>query len=112
MAQRIQDEEAQRWKRKFLDALEEHEKRENTLTARVKLLRRGLLGVSLAGDGHDPRLDKQLSELRASLRRDDREAGLERLLEQIEQTILRLDRSKSSQAICKPVLKTLSSTLD
>lgn len=96
MAQRIQDEEAQRWKRKFLDALEEHEKREKALTARVKLLRRGLLGVSLAGDGHDPRLDKQLSELRTSLRHDDREAGLERLLEQIEQTIIRLDTEKNA----------------
>lgn len=96
MAQRIQDEEAQRWKRKFLDALEEHEKREKTLTARVKLLRRGLLGVSLAGDGHDARLDKQLSELRVSLRNDDREAGLERLLEQIEQTIIRLDTEKNT----------------
>jgi len=96
MAQRIQDEEAQRWKRKFLDALEDHENREKTLTARVKLLRRGLLGVSLAGDGHDPRLDKQLSELRASLRHDDREAGLERLLEQIEQTVIRLDTEKNT----------------
>lgn len=61
MVKRIQDEEALSWKRKFLDALEDHENREKSLTFRVKLLRRGLLGVSLAADGHDPRLDKQLS---------------------------------------------------
>jgi diguanylate cyclase len=96
MVQRIQDEEAQRWKRKFLDALEEHEIREKSLTARIKLLRRGLLGVSLAGDGHDQRLDKQLADLRASLRGDDREAGLERLLEQIEQSVIRLDTEKTT----------------
>lgn len=96
MVKRIQDEEAQRWKRKFLDALEEHEIREKSLTARIKLLRRGLLGVSLAGDGHDQRLDKQLADLRASLRGDDREVGLEKLLEQIERSIIRLDTDKET----------------
>ena len=96
MAQRIREDEAQRWKRKFLDAIEDHEAREKALTARVKLLRRGLLGVSLAGEGHDPRLDKQLSELRATLRHADREAGLDLLLEQIEQTIIRLDTEKNT----------------
>ncbi len=97
MVQRVQDaEEAQRWKRKFLDALEEHEQREKQLTARIRLLRRGLLGISLAGDGHDSRLDKQLSELRNSLRHDDRETGLELLLEQIEQSIVRLDNEKNA----------------
>lgn len=96
MVQQMQDEEAQRWKRKFLDALEEHENREKALSSRIKLLRRGLLGVSLAGDGHDPRLDKQLADLRASLRNDDREAGLERLLEQIEQSVIRLDNEKDT----------------
>ena len=96
MVQRIQDEDAQRWKRKFLDALEEHENREKALSSRIKLLRRGLLGVSLAGDGHDPRLDKQLADLRSSLRHDDRESGLERLLEQIEQSVIRLDNEKDT----------------
>ena len=96
MVQRIKDDEAQRWKRKFLDAIEENEIREKSLTARIKLLRRGLLGVSLAGDGHDQRLDKQLADLRASLRGDDREAGLERLLEQIEQSVIRLDTEKNT----------------
>ena len=96
MAQRIREDEAQRWKRKFLDAIEDHEAREKALTARVKLLRRGLLGVSLAGEGHDPRLDKKLSELRATLRHADREAGLDLLLEQIEQTIIRLDTEKNT----------------
>lgn len=97
MVQRMQDlEEAQRWKRKFLDALEDHDQREKLLSARIRLLRRGLLGVSLAGDGHDPRLDKQLADLRSSLRHDDRETGLELLLEQIEQSIVRLDHDKNT----------------
>ena len=52
MVQRMRDsEEALRWKRTFLDALEDHELREKSLSNRIRLLRRGLLGVSLAGDG-------------------------------------------------------------
>lgn len=89
-------EEALRWKRKFLDALEEHEQREKSLSNRIRLLRRGLLGVSLAGDGNDPVLDKQLTELRSTLRNDDRETGLEVLLEQIEKSIIRLDNEKNA----------------
>ncbi|OFE13319.1 hypothetical protein PHACT_09355 [Pseudohongiella acticola] len=89
-------EEALRWKRKFLDALEEHEQREKSFSNRIRLLRRGLLGVSLAGDGNDPVLDKQLTQLRSSLRNDDRETGLEILLEQIEKSIIRLDTEKNA----------------
>ncbi|ALO44741.1 GGDEF domain-containing protein [Pseudohongiella spirulinae] len=100
MGQRSYDsEEAQRWKRKFLDALEDSEQREKTLANRIRLLRRGLLGVSLAGDGHDPQLDKQLEQLRKILRKDDRESGLELLLGHIEKSIIRLDNEKTSSNI-------------
>jgi len=95
MVSRVNDnEEALRWKRKFLDALEDQERREAQLDNRIRLLRRGLLGVSLAGDGQDPVLDRQLEELRKNLRKDDRETGLERLLEKIEASVLRLDNEK------------------
>ena len=97
MGHRMQEgEEALRWKRKFLDALEEHEQHDKALSNRIRLLRRGLLGVSLAGDGNDPVLDKQLTELRSTLRNDDREAGLDILLEQIEKSIIRLDNEKNA----------------
>lgn len=99
MRNRHDDEkEALRWKRKFLDALEEQEEREKALTTRINTLRRGLLGVSLAGDGVDRTLDEQLGQLRTLLRREDREAGLDRLLEQIEASVLRLDTRKSDEA--------------
>lgn len=100
MVQRMRDsEEGLRWKRKFLDALEDHEFREKSLSNRIRLLRRGLLGVSLAGDGHDSQLDQQLAELRKSLRNDDREVGLELLLEKIEKSILRLDNEKTQSNV-------------
>ena len=90
--------EVARWKKKFLDALEVHDTREKSLNNRIKLLRRGLVGVSLAGDGLDVGLDRELSSLRAALRSQDSESGLEVLLERIEKSVLRLD-SRKEQSI-------------
>lgn len=86
--------EVARWKKKFLDALEVHDSREKSLLNRIRLLRRGLVGVSLAGDGLDTSLDRELSSLRATLRSEDTESGLELLLERIERSVLRLDTHK------------------
>ncbi len=86
--------EVDRWKKKFLDALEVHDTREKSLINRIKLLRRGLVGVSLAGDGLDAGLDRELTSLRATLRSQDSESGIEVLLERIERSVLRLDTRK------------------
>ncbi len=95
MSQRNSDSvEASRWKKKFLDALEDQDKREKALINRIKLLRRGLVGVSLAGDGLDSGLDRELAALRTTLRSEESEAGLEVLLEHIEKSVLRLDSRK------------------
>lgn len=88
--------EVARWKKKFLDALEVHDSREKSLLNRIRLLRRGLVGVSLAGDGLDTSLDRELSSLRATLRSEDTESGLELLLERIERSVLRLDSHKEN----------------
>lgn len=95
MSQRDTDNiEATRWKKKFLDALEVHDSREKSLINRIRLLRRGLVGVSLAGDGLDTTLDRELNALRTALRAEDSESGLEVLLERIERSVLRLDTRK------------------
>ena len=95
MSQRDADNiEASRWKKKFLDALEANDQREKSLINRIRLLRRGLVGVSLAGDGLDPTLDRELNALRTALRAEDSESGLEVLLERIERSVLRLDTRK------------------
>jgi diguanylate cyclase len=62
MSQRDADNiEASRWKKKFLDALEAHDHREKSLINRIRLLRRRLVGVSLAGDKVLGILAKQVS---------------------------------------------------
>lgn len=86
--------EVARWKKKFLDSLEVNDTHEKSFKNRIKLLRRGLVGVSLAGDGLDAALDRELASLRATLRAQDSEAGIEPLLERIEKSVLRLDTRK------------------
>lgn len=102
MSQRNSDSaETERWKKKFLDALEDQEKRERGFNNRIRLLRRGLVGVSLAGDGLDVELDRELTSLRSSLRAEESESGFEVLFEKIEKSVLRLDSRKeqSSEAL-------------
>ena len=86
--------EVARWKKKFLDALEVHDSREKSLLNRIKSLRRGLVGVSLAGEGLDANLDRELASLRTTLRSEENESGIELLLERIERSVLRLDTQK------------------
>lgn len=100
--------EVARWKKKFLDALEVHDSREKSLLNRIRLLRRGLVGVSLAGDGLDVSLDRELSSLRATLRSEDTESGLELLLERIERSVLRLDSHKENSVVSIQNALTLS----
>lgn len=100
--------EVARWKKKFLDALEAHDTREKSLINRIRLLRRGLVGVSLAGDGLDSSLDRELSSLRATLRSEDTESGLELLLERIERSVLRLDTRKENSVSAVQSALTLS----
>lgn len=100
--------EVARWKKKFLDALEVHDSREKSLLNRIRLLRRGLVGVSLAGDGLDNSLDRELSSLRATLRSEDTESGLELLLERIERSVLRLDSHKEQSVRSIQTALTLS----
>jgi len=88
-----------RWKKKFLKNLEEQERNESSFQNRIDLLRRGLVGVSLAGDGLDPDLDKELDQLRSTLRSEDAEKGLNVLLDSIEKSVLRLDVHKDRSSL-------------
>ncbi len=104
----VQEREAQRWKDKFLNALEEHEQRDRLASERIRVLRRALLGVSLAADGVDERLDDHLEALRRSLRKDEQASGLELLLEKIEKAVIRLDAGKQQDHAALKSALTLS----
>lgn len=88
--------EVERWKNKYFNKLEEVEQTEKRLNDHLHLLERVVVRVSLAAEGVDTQLDKELGSLRALLRREDhsvRELGQQ--LEQIEKRVLALDENKA-----------------
>jgi len=87
-----------RWKEKYLTALEDQDKLESNFNNRLDVLRRGLVRVSLAAEGIDSQLDKNLTELREVLRSDDAGASVKRIIDSLEKKVLKLDTNKKDNA--------------
>jgi diguanylate cyclase len=80
--------DAQRWKAKYLDSLEQQEKLERRWDARLDLLRRGLVRSSLAAEGSDKAVDQCMQELREIIRGEQMDAGLSALIPRLEKAVL------------------------
>jgi diguanylate cyclase len=68
--------DAQRWKEKYLQSIEQQEKLERRWAARLDLLRRGLVRSTLAAEGTDRAVDQCMKEMREVVRTDDMDAAL------------------------------------
>lgn len=90
-------EDAQRWKSKYLESLEQQEKLERRWEARLDLLRRGLVRSSLAAEGSDKSVDQCMQELRDILRRDDIDVGLPALIPRLEKAVLDSEKSRQDR---------------
>ncbi len=82
------------WREKYLESLDAQEKESAQQQETINTLRRGLLSVSLAGDGIDKELDTSLASLRRQLHKLDQQAELNKLLQTIEEKLLELDNRK------------------
>lgn len=80
--------DAQRWKAKYLDSLEQQEKLERRWDVRLDLLRRGLVRSSLAAEGTDKSVDQCMQELREIIRGEQMDAGLSALIPRLEKAVL------------------------
>jgi diguanylate cyclase len=89
--------DAQRWKNKYLESLEQQEKLERRWDARLDLLRRGLVRSSLAAEGTDKSVDQCMQELRDTLRRDDIDVGLSALIPRLEKAVLDSEKHRQSR---------------
>lgn len=89
--------DAQRWKSKYLESLEQQEKLEHRWEARLDLLRRGLVRSSLAAEGSDKSVDQCMQELRETLRRDDMDAGLSALIPRLEKAVLDSEKRRQER---------------
>jgi diguanylate cyclase len=89
--------DAQRWKSKYLESLEQQEKLERRWETRLDLLRRGLVRSSLAAEGSDKSVDQCMQELRDILRRDDIDVGLPALIPRLEKAVLDSEKSRQDR---------------
>ncbi len=89
--------DAQRWKNKYLESLEQQEKLERRWDARLDLLRRGLVRSSLAAEGSDKSVDQCMQELRDILRRDDIDVGLSALIPRLERAVLDSEKNRQDR---------------
>ncbi|WP_373386710.1 GGDEF domain-containing protein [Pseudomonas alcaligenes] len=80
--------EAQRWKAKYLQSLEQQELQEQRWNERLDLLRRGLVRSSLAAEGSDKAVDQCMQELRELIRGEQMDAGLSALIPRLEKAVL------------------------
>ncbi len=91
------NEEASRWKEKYLASLEQQEQLEARWNIRLDLLRRSLVRSSLAVEGADPVVEKCMRDLREVLRDDDLDHGLAALVPRLERAVLATERNKQER---------------
>ncbi len=76
--------DGERWKRKYLDLIDENDQLQKRFKDQTDNLRRALVRLSLISEGRDPDLDSQLDGLRQFLR-NDQITGLSKLLDRVEE---------------------------
>ncbi|KTC43545.1 hypothetical protein AO262_12295 [Pseudomonas fluorescens ABAC62] len=89
--------DAQRWKEKYLLSVEQQEKLERRWTARLDLLRRGLVRSTLAAEGTDRAVDQCMKEMRDIVRTDDMDAALAALLPRLEKAVLDSEQRRETR---------------
>lgn len=83
-----------KWRDKYLNALDEQERQEQSHQADRALLTRALTRVCLAAEGQAPELDSSLEALRHSLREDNL-STVQGLLDTLEQSLLAFERTRA-----------------
>jgi diguanylate cyclase len=86
--------ETEQMKRKYLDHLEESERSEKQWKDSDELLRKTISRLTLAADGLDGTLDKQLRELRDAIRDHSSTAQLRVHIDEMSKTLVRLDQGE------------------
>lgn len=89
--------DSQRWKEKYLHSIDQQEKLERRWTARLDLLRRGLVRSSLAAEGSDRAVDACMKEMREVLRGEDMDAKLAALIPRLETAVLESEQRRQSR---------------
>ena len=89
--------EAERWKEKYLKGVEQQDTLERRWTARLDLLRRGLVRSTLAAEGTDRTVDQCMKEMREAVRTNDMDAALAALLPRLEKAVLDSEQRRETR---------------
>ncbi|HEY9198842.1 MAG TPA: hypothetical protein VIR60_05695, partial [Gammaproteobacteria bacterium] len=104
--------EAEAWKRKYYDTLEQHEAKERQWAQADDLLRKTLSRLTLAADGQDTVLDRQLKELRDAIRDRADSRLLRQRIEAMSESLVRLDSKRAAKAAAPSPGASLQELLD
>lgn len=85
--------ETERWKKKYLDLLDQHDLLKKRADDQAAGLRRGLVRLSLVAEGRDDDLDARLGEIRELLR-SEQITGLNTLLDRVDQSLERWQQQR------------------
>ncbi len=91
--------EAQRWREKYLQLVEQQEQLEARWEQRVDLLRRSLVRSSIAVEGADAAVERCLQQMRGVLRDGNLDEGLSKLVPRLEKAVLDSERHRQERAV-------------
>ena len=94
--------DARLWQGKYYDSLETFEKKEKQWAEVEDLLRRTLSRLTLAAEGSDDALDRQLKELRDAIRDREDSGRLGQRIQAMTRTLVKLDEARSRLARATP----------
>ncbi|MBA1203929.1 diguanylate cyclase [Pseudomonas capeferrum] len=89
--------DAQRWKEKYLESIDQQEKLERRWDARLDLLRRGLVRSTLAAEGSDKAVDQCMKEMRDVIRSKNMDAALAGLIPRLEKAVLDSEQRRETR---------------
>lgn len=105
------DENAERWRRKYLDVLDEYERKEHQWKETETFLRQAVSRVSLAADTQDDTLNKALERLRNTVRSGAKLDRLKHDLEVVSLAIVELDKQRGAKPVRPSSFETLSTLI-
>ena len=112
MAQNEDTHQADVWKRKYYDALEQSESKEKQWAQAEDLLRHTLSRLTLAADGQDSTLDQQLKGLRDAIRDRADSRILRQRIDVMSESLVRLDAKRTKKPVVRNPAAPLQDLLD
>lgn len=100
------------WKRKYYDALGEHESKERVWTQADELLRKTISRLTLAADGQDSTLDGHLKSLRDAIRDHADARVLRQRIDAMSESLVLLDTKRAKKIVVPNPAAPLQTLLD